>query len=79
MSSVILQFLGGRSFDEASTRAMGEAYDKAWRTVQDQRQPPEDAKEIIARRIIEVATSGMRDTDELARRALVALAFRSTD
>ena len=78
MSSVILQFLGERSFDEASTRAMGEAYEKAWRMVQDQRHP-EDAKEIIARRIIEVATSGIRDTDELARRALVALAFRSTD
>ena len=78
MSSVILQFLGERSFDEASTRAMGEAYEKAWCMVQDQRHPA-DAKEIIARRIIEVATSGIRDTDELARRALVALAFRSTD
>jgi hypothetical protein len=34
---------------------------------------PEMVQEIIAKRIIEVAASGVRDPDELARRALQAL------
>ena len=74
MSEDILPFFKDRSFDEDATRAMGEAYDKARRILHDRGQP-DLVLEVIAKRIIDVATTGERNPDELARRALQALGF----
>jgi hypothetical protein len=73
MSADILPFIiEGHSFDETATQAMGEAYDKARGRLHDKGQPA-IVQEIIAKRIIDLATAGERDSDELARRALLAL------
>ncbi len=50
---------------------MGEAYDKARKMLHDKGQP-DVVQEIIARRIVEVAMTGERDPDQLAKRALQA-------
>ncbi len=68
----ILPFLKGRSFDPEVTRIMGEAYDKAKRGLHDRGQP-ELVQEIIAKRIVDIATTGGHDPDRLASRALQAL------
>lgn len=76
MTADILQFIQGGSFDEKATHVMGEAYDKARRMLHDKGQP-KMIQEIIARRIIDIAASGERDPDELARRALQALGMKA--
>jgi hypothetical protein len=68
----LLPFLKGQAFDAEATRLMGEAYDKARSLLRDKGQP-DLVQEVIAKRIFEVATTGERDPDELARRALQAL------
>ena len=72
MPADILPFIQGRSFDVAATLAMGEAYDKARRMLHDGGQP-KLVQEIIAKRIIELASQGIHDPDELARRVLQGL------
>jgi hypothetical protein len=67
-----LAFLKGRSFDPETTRIMGLAYDKATRGLHDRGQPM-IVQEIIAKRIIDFATGGERNPDQLAKRALEAL------
>ena len=59
MSDTIIPFLDGRSFDPELTHAMGEAYDAARKALHDKGQPP-IVEEIIAQRIVEVATTGER-------------------
>jgi hypothetical protein len=59
-------------FDANATRAMGEAFDRACYTLHDLGQP-DLVREIIARRIIEVACDGERDPNELCAQALKAL------
>jgi len=76
MPADILPFLKDRSFDAESTRIMGLAYDKARRMLHDKGQPSV-VQEIIARRIIEIATGGERDPDKLANRALQALGLKT--
>jgi hypothetical protein len=68
----ILPFLKDRAFDATATRVMGEAYDRARRMLHDKGQP-HVVQEIIAKRIIDIAATGERDPDELARRALRAV------
>jgi hypothetical protein len=68
----ILAFLKGRSFDAETTRVMGLAYDKATRGLHDRGQPM-IVQEIIATRIIDFATAGERNPDQLAKRALETL------
>jgi len=70
----ILPFLEDRAFDATATRVMSEAYDKARHLLHDQGQP-QIIQEIIAKRIIDIATTGERDPDELARRALMTFGF----
>jgi len=70
----ILPFLEDCDFDATATRVMGEAYDKARRLLHDRGQP-QIIQEIIAKRIIDIAMTGERDADELARRALVTFGF----
>jgi hypothetical protein len=72
MTADILPFLKGCAFDAEATRVMGEAYDKARKMLHDKGQP-HVVQEIIAKRIIEIAATGERNSDELARRALLAL------
>ena len=72
MTIDIKPFLKDRAFDAEATRVMGEAYDKARKMLHDKGQPY-TVQEIIAKRIIDIAMTGERDPDELARRALQAL------
>jgi hypothetical protein len=72
MTADIVPFLRGRSFDDEATRVLGEAYDKARAMLHDSGQPLV-VQEVIAKRIIDIATTGERDPDELARRALYEL------
>jgi hypothetical protein len=74
MSADILPFLKDRAFDAEATQAMGHAYEKARAMLHDTGQP-NVVREIIAKRIVEIATSGERDPDALARRALQAFGF----
>jgi hypothetical protein len=65
-------FLRGQSFDPEVIEVMGQAYDKAKRRLHDTGQPAL-VQEVIARRIIDIAATGERDPDQIARRALEAL------
>ena len=66
-----LRFLQNGTFDSDTTQVMGEAYDKARKMLHDKGQP-DVVQEVIARRIVEVAMTGERDPDQLAKRALQA-------
>jgi hypothetical protein len=72
MTIDIKSLLKNRAFDAEATRVMGKAYDKARRALHDKGQP-DVVQEVIAMRIIDIAATGERDPDELARRALQAL------
>jgi hypothetical protein len=61
-------------FDTNATRAMGEAFDRACDILHDLGQP-DLIREIIGRRIVEVARDGERDPNELCAQALKALGF----
>jgi hypothetical protein len=71
----VLPFFQGAAFDHGTTQAMGEAFDRACHSLRDNGQP-DLVRQIIAKRIIEVARKGERDPDELCARALQALGFR---
>jgi hypothetical protein len=62
------------AFDHEATAAMAEAYDTACQSMDDWGQP-DIIKEIIAKRIIEVAGKGERDPGQLCERALNSLGF----
>ena len=70
----IIPFLSEAAFDPDTTQAMGEAFDKARRSLHDRGQPPM-VQEIIAKRIIDIAKTGERNSDVLCERALTALGF----
>jgi hypothetical protein len=72
--NTILPSFSTAAFDEEATAAMAEAYDKACQSMHDWGQP-DIVKEIIAKRIIELAGKGERDPDRLCERALRALGF----
>jgi hypothetical protein len=74
MTDNIPPFSRDCSFDPQAIQVMGSAYERACRSLQDIGQP-DLVKEIIARRIIEVAQAGERDIDRLCERALIALGF----
>ena len=74
MSDTILPFFKDCAFDPQATQLMGSAYERACQALHDIGQP-DTVKEIIARRIIEVAQTGERDVDRLCERALRALGF----
>lgn len=74
MGADILPFLEDRAFDATATRVIGEACDQARRLLQDRGQP-QIVQDVIANRIIDIANTGERDPDELARRALVTFGF----
>jgi hypothetical protein len=70
----IFPFFRGAAFDQDATQIMGEAFDRACHSLHDIGQPAL-VREIIAKRVIEVARDGERDPDELCARALKALGF----
>ena len=70
MEAKILPIRSDRSFDAETTRAMGLAFDIAKLALHDS---PTLVHDVIARRIIELAATGVRDPDELAKRALHAV------
>lgn len=65
----IIRFIRQRAdFDDATTRAMGEAFDAACAEKSEQ---TDTARELIALRIIEAAKKGQRDPAILKRAALI--------
>jgi hypothetical protein len=75
MISSSLPFFQDAAFDSEMTKIMGEAFDHACASLHDIGQP-DLVKEVIARRIIEVAQTGERDPIRLSERALVALGIK---
>jgi hypothetical protein len=71
----VLPFFQGAASDDDATQVMGKAFDRACQSLHDNEQP-DLVRQIIAKRIIEVARKGERDLDELCARALQALGFR---
>jgi hypothetical protein len=61
-------------FGPEATRAMGAAFDKVCRSLRDTGQPSL-IKEIIAKRIIDLAREGDRDPDHLSYITLKSLGF----
>ncbi len=70
--ATVLPFFQDVAFDLDLTQAMGEAFERACRSLHDVGQP-DIVKEVIARRIIEVAKTGERDPERLSDHALLAL------
>ena len=69
----ILQFMPRGVFDDAATKVMGEAFDAACKALHDTGQP-HVLYEVMARRIIAAARTGVRDVARLSEAALMALA-----
>jgi hypothetical protein len=69
MSSIPIQNV---AFDDTATSAMGEAFDKACKSLRSFGTAC-TVREIIAKRIVAVATNGERDPARLHQQALLAL------
>ena len=65
------------AFDQEATATMTEAYEKACQSMRDWGQP-DILKEIIAKRIVELAGKGECDPDQLCEQALKSLGFSET-
>jgi hypothetical protein len=74
MPGEISEFIKDRQLDDAATKAAEEAFTKARHMLRERAQPPVFL-EVLAKRIIYWATTGERDPDALARRALSALGY----
>lgn len=66
--SIIRFIRQGINFDDATTHAMGEAFDAA---CAEQSDPSENVRELMALQIIEAAKNGERDPGRLKRAALI--------
>jgi hypothetical protein len=73
----ILPFLPHGVFDDAATKAMGEAFDAACKVLYDTVQPEKLVQEAIARRIVAAARKGERDAKRLRDAALAGLSGRT--
>ena len=62
------------AFDYEATAAITEAYEKASQSMHDWGLP-DTIKEIISKRIIELASKGERDPDQLCEQALKSFGF----
>jgi hypothetical protein len=67
--------MSDRSFDAEMTALIGQAFDNICRELHDSGQP-ESVKEIIAKRIIEVAGRGERDPDRISEAVLKCLGLQ---
>ena len=72
MTARVIPFFRDASFGPETTHIMGQAYDSACKALRDVGQP-EVVKDVIAKRIIDVAKSGERDPNQMCKRALGAL------
>jgi hypothetical protein len=69
-----------RCFNPEATSAMGAAFDSAWHELEasgsnfSSQFPPDRARETIAKRIIDMAQRGERDTERLSKDAFAYLA-----
>jgi hypothetical protein len=66
----IVPFLNNQVFDAELTQAMGKAFDAAWIKLDGGRRPSELVKEVLAKRIIDLALTGERDPQQLCAKAL---------
>lgn len=64
--------VGGTAFDPQTVRIMGQAYDSVVRQLHDRGQP-QVVREVIAKRITDLATLGERNSDRLAEIVLSEL------
>jgi hypothetical protein len=71
MPASIIPFLQDRSFDPEHIKIMGAAYDRASRALRDRGQP-DIVMEILAKRVIAVAETGLRDPEQISKRVLEA-------
>jgi hypothetical protein len=62
--SFVTEFFGNRTYDPEAIRVMSEAYDCALKELHDRGQP-ELVREIIAKRIVELAAIGEREPQRL--------------
>ena len=62
-------------FDPTATHVMGQAFDCACRSLHEIGQLDNALKEVIAKRIVELARDGERDPDKLCEHALQTLGF----
>jgi hypothetical protein len=62
-------------FDPAATHIMGQAFDCACRSLHDIGQLDNTVKEVIAKRIVELARDGERDPNKLCEHSLQTLGF----
>jgi hypothetical protein len=69
----IIQFIRRGIFDDAATKAMGEAFDAACADLQGSSDLSDFVREIIARRIIEAAKKGERDPMRLCSIAIASI------
>ena len=74
MNSIPIQNV---AFDDTATSAMGEAFDKACKSLRSFGTAC-TVREIIAKRIIAVATNGERDPARFHQQALLALGIEET-
>src|SRR5260370_3208886 len=63
----VLLFFQDAAFDDDATQVMGKAFDRACQSLHDNGQP-DLVRQIIAKRIIEVARKGERDPDHYCAR-----------
>ena len=71
MTASIVPFLRSYVFDAATTKAMGDAYDVAYKELDGvDRRHAVLLKEVIAKRIIRAAGRGERDPNRLSAKAL---------
>jgi len=67
----MLQF-SDRAFDAETTALICQAFDKVCRALHDRGQP-DSVREVIAKRVIEIAGRGERDPDKMCEAALTSL------
>ena len=65
------------AFDDETTAAMSEAFEKACQSMHDWGQP-DNINKIIAKRIAKLAGRGERDPDQLCEQALKSLGFNES-
>jgi hypothetical protein len=75
VTETVVPFFKDRAFEPQATAIMGAAYDKACETLHNVGQA-DLVKEIIAKRIVQVAQTGERDPERLCARALLALGIK---
>jgi hypothetical protein len=67
--------ISDRTFDAEATAIICQAFDKTCKELHDTGQP-EVVRELIAKRIIEIAGRGERDPDKMCEAALLSFGFR---